>query len=489
VSDAPGWETNAAGTVGRGLAWSFVNNLVSRVGQLAVGIVLARVLAPRDFGLFAIAMVVYAILTSISELGLSVAIVRQPARTAAIAPTVATLSLLSGALLTLLSWAAAEPLARALGDPAAASVIRVMAFATLIAGATAVPSAILQRDFRQDLRMWADTANLVVSTTTALALAFNGAGAMSLAWSRIAGNGVAAVVLYAVVRERHRPGFDRRAAGSLVVFGLPLTAGSLLWFAILNADYVVVGSHLGAVQLGFYVLAFNIASWPISVFSSVVRSVSLPAFARLGSGEGSAEQALASAARILLAVAGPFCALLAVLGRPTIEAVYGARWTAAAGAVACLSILGVLRLCHELAYDYLVATGRSRAVLRVQLGWLLTLCPALLVGVQQGGLVGVGIAHLVVAALVVMPLYARELHAAGVPLGRTMHAVVRPLVGIAVGGAVAAGVQLLDTPALVTVLVAGSAGMCAHLAVVRSIAPAHYRSRKAYRGWRAAQPV
>ena len=70
----------------RALSWSFVNTAVSRFGTLAIGIVLARVLGPQDFGTFAVATVALVAVLSFNELGVSLAIVRWPGDPQEIAP-------------------------------------------------------------------------------------------------------------------------------------------------------------------------------------------------------------------------------------------------------------------------------------------------------------------------------------------------------------------------------------------------------------------
>ncbi|MEO5853122.1 MAG: oligosaccharide flippase family protein, partial [Nocardioides sp.] len=77
----------AAGALG----WSFLNTALTRLGTLAIGVVLARVLGPSEFGTFAVALVALMAVLSFNELGVSLAIVRWPGDPLEIAPTVNTL--------------------------------------------------------------------------------------------------------------------------------------------------------------------------------------------------------------------------------------------------------------------------------------------------------------------------------------------------------------------------------------------------------------
>ena len=85
--------------IGRGLGWSFLNNAIGRLGSFLSGIVIARILVPEEFGVYAVALVVLNVMLSMNELGVSLAVVRRPGSVAPIAPTVTTVALVSSAVL------------------------------------------------------------------------------------------------------------------------------------------------------------------------------------------------------------------------------------------------------------------------------------------------------------------------------------------------------------------------------------------------------
>lgn len=442
--------------------------MVSRAGQLIVGIVLARLLSPKEFGVFAVALVAFTVVLSVSELGVSLAIVRAPddGDVAAMAPTVTTLAIASSAILAAICFAGSPWFASTLGAPEAAGVLRVMSLGVLLAGPTAVPAALLQRAFRQDRKMVADLVNFAVSTLVAILLALRGYGAWSLAWSRVAGNATSALVLLVLAPARYAPGFDAKQARALLAFGVPLAGSSLLVFAVLNVDYIVVGSLLGPISLGLYLLAFNLSSWPVTAFSNVVRSVSLPGFSRLLGEPDALRSGFARSLGLLMAVTIPVCALLAALGLPLVRFVYGARWAPAASALAFLALLGVFRVALELAYDFLVAVGESRVMFRLQAVWLLALAPTLWLGVRIGGIRGVGVGHVVVVAFVVTPAYLWVLRRHGVRAQDLAAHLVRPLAGGALATGAALAVRALVPGDLAQIVIGGTVALAAYVVVV-----------------------
>lgn len=430
--------------VGGGLRWSAVNTIVSRVGQLMVGVVLARLIAPEQFGVFAAALVVIAIVTSVSEMGVSLAIVRATTREEVdrITPVVTTLSILSGCVLAGMLALSAPLLASALGAPEATGPIRVLSLVLVTAGFSAVPAVLLQREFLQGRKLTADLSAFIVSTAVVVVLAAAGLGVWALVWSRLVLHVVSAVILFALAPARYRPGFNLDEARRLLAFGLPLGATSVVAIGLLEADYAVIGPVLGPTALGLYVLAFNISGWPVSAFSLTVRAVSVPGFSQLRSDPELHRASYGQTLGLLFVAVVPFCVLLGTLAGPLIRVVYGERWSAAAAPLVFLAVLGAGRVMAQLAYDFLVSAGASRQAFQLSLIWLVTLVPALIAGAHMGGIEGVGVAHVVILLGVVVPTHVIILKRYGVEPSSILGPVLRPLLGGLAMVAVALLVQL-----------------------------------------------
>src|SRR2546430_17622254 len=98
-------------------------------------------------------------------------------------------------------------------------------------------------------------------------------------------------------------------------YGMPLAGSMVVVFAVTNLDQLVVGRVLGPTALGFYVLALNLATWPVTMFSLPVRNVAPAAFARLQHDREAMRAAFLSAAALLCAVALPICLVIGEIGR------------------------------------------------------------------------------------------------------------------------------------------------------------------------------
>jgi lipopolysaccharide exporter len=269
-------ETPEATTVGsrvrRGLAWSTASNMVLRVGNLVVGIIMARVIAPEAFGVFAIALTVWSILGSLAEFGLGADLVRRDDFERHI-PTVATMGAVLSAGLAVAMFFGSPAIAAAFGSQEATVVVQLMSVPLFLIGLSVVPAALLQRNFRQGKLFVVDGSALVLSTGVMIVLAVAGFGASSLAFGRIAGQLATVVMQYLAVRRWPKFGWNRVVAREAMSFGLPLALANVVSWSIITVDNLIVARMTGAVELGLYVLAFNVASWPMSVAGQSVRVI------------------------------------------------------------------------------------------------------------------------------------------------------------------------------------------------------------------------
>lgn len=452
--------------VTKALGLSFLNTAVGRLGTVLTGILLAHILVPADFGAFAVALVALTALLSINELGVSIALVRWPGNPRDIAPTVNTISMISSGVLYAICWFGAPEFADQLGSPGAAGVVRLLCGSVLIDGATAAAAQFVNREFRQGARLVVDFVNLGLTTGVTVAFALAGFGPWSLAIGRLVGNGLSAVLLFRLVSLWPKLGFDRRYARELIRMGLPLAGASLLTVAMLNVDYVITGHVLGAVALGLYLQAFNLASWPVNMFSTVVRRVSLAAFARVQHDPEKRQEVLARLTGLLMAATLPVCALLGLLALPLVTTLYGREWQGATGALEFLVILGAVRVAGELGYDYLVALGYGRRTMWLQAGWFAALVVFLPIGARLDGIRGVGGAHAAVAVLLVLPAFAFAIRTTGVPIGVLARAIARPMIGCALLVVVLLEVRWHTSPSLDRLLIGGALGLAVYVPVV-----------------------
>jgi PST family polysaccharide transporter len=446
--------------IGGGAGRVFLDAVSARFGTLVIGLVLARMMSPRDFGAFGVAVLALLAVQSIGQLEVGSALVLWRSAPEEIAPTVTTISLASSAAIYAACYAGAPAFAATMGAPSAAHVIRIMALNVVIGGIVTSPRAMLQRRAPQ-LRVMVEQVDNWIGVIVTIWLAATGHGLMSLAVGRIAGS-LASATLFVVFSPRAlRIGFRPSQVGALLQMALPFAAAAALAFGITNVDQIVVGHMLHTAHLGYYVLALCLGTWPVTMFSQPVRDAAPVAFARFRRGPQVVGSAFMSSANLLASVTLPVCVVISISAAPLIRLIYGPAWAPAAHVLVWLAPLATLRVFYALANDYFAALASSRRGLIFQLIWLVTLVPAVAAAASKYGILGVAVVQVFVAVLFLLPWYLTELKPLAIwprlPTARLSF----PFAAAAAVGLIAFGVQRLVPDDRVDLAIGGSAGLAA----------------------------
>jgi lipopolysaccharide exporter len=394
-----------AANVRSGAIWSFSGTILLRLSGIGITAIVARILTPHDFGVFAVATTVFTIVTAIGEFGVTSCLARADLDVDALAPTLWSVSLVSSLIMAGVLYKFAGPIAANLGSRDAARPVQVMGLVMVFWGIAAVPTAQAVRDFRQEKLFLANALSFVPSVAVLLFLARHGSGAMAFAWSKVVGQGISCAVILLSAPKLYLPGLTRGALAVLYKFGMPLAGANFIGYILQNVDYALIGRFIGPVLLGTYVLAFNAASWSSTLLGGVLSTVSMPAFSRVKHDAARLSGAMADGIRVVMLTAAPMCTLVIALSRPLVLTLYGERWAAAAAVLSILACYGLISVVGVLFASMLAAMGRSKFVLAVQSIWLAGLIPAMAIGVRKDGIVGAAIAHIVIIGPIVLPCY------------------------------------------------------------------------------------
>ena len=444
---------------GRGFGWAMAGQVVMKMGSFGVSLVMVRLMAPHDFGLYAVALAVNAFVIHVNDMGMIAATVQWRGRVEDMAATARTMSAAFSVAWYAVIFTAAPFIAELAGSPDATHLVRLLSLTILLDGVTAVSVGVLLRTFRQDALMKAIAIGFVFSAVISITCAVNGAGAISFVLGMMAQSAVVGVIVLRKAGIPIRFGFDRVIAQRLIVFGAPLALGLGIESILMYSDSVIIGHELGTDVLGFYLLAFNVSSWVPGMVGTAVRYVSIPAFSRLAEGDKEAlDDGVQRSLPMMIALVAPIAALMAALSPALIHFLYGKEWIESADALRFLAAVMVARMFTALVFDIQTGLGNTRFTVLLNVVWLVALVPSLWFGAHYGGMSGAAAAHAVIALLVAMPFATWMLHRAGVDMVPVAKRIARPvLAGVAAGLTMAAVAHPIESH-FVQLVVAGGSG-------------------------------
>jgi len=453
----------------RGVLWSYGSYVGGRVVTLASTAILARVLAPEDFGLVALALIFIALLETVSSLGVTQAlVVVEDEQVDERAETAFAFSIGLGLALTLVT-VALGPLAAAFFDePDLVALLPVLGATFFLRALASTHYALAQKrlDFRS--RTAAEIAEVAVRGVVGISLALAGFGAWSLVLAYLAGTVTLTLVLWVMIPWRPSLNPRRAHLRELLSFGGTLSAVDVVAAAISNADYVLIGRILGAGSLGLYTLGFRLPELLILNLSVVVGRVLYPAFAAVD--RSALAPAFLSSLRYTAMVGLPLTAALPILAEPLVLLVFGDQWL---GSVESMQVLAVYALSVALSIPAgaaFKAIGRADVLLKLALPRLALLIAALAVFVDEG-IVAVAACQAVGGALFALAENVLAARALGARSKSMLSALWPPLVATAVMAAVLVGVQILIEPPWLVVIAGTAAGGATYLAVLWTLVP------------------
>jgi len=381
----------------RGIPWALLTYASTRAVTVLTTLVLARLLAPADFGLFAMGTLGMELVSVFSGLWLGAALIVRPDMDRRAEGTVLTLLVGSGALLALALSASAPLLAAFFGEPRLTGIVILLAAVLLVSGVNWFYETLLQRELAFRRRFVCQIARTLAFSVVALGLAAGGAGVWSLVVAYLAGYVANAGALLLLTPYRVRPAFDRGEARRVVESGRGFLSQDLAVFLGENADYLAVGRILGPSQLGFYSMAFRQAELPHYAIAEPVGRVTFPAFAQMRQRGEDVRPAFLNTLRLMALVTIPLGVVLSAAAVPFAAALLGADWTPMAAPLAVLGVWAIMRPLQVTVGNLLNSLGRAALYGRVSMVLLTPLVAGALLAASVGGITAVAwvlVAHM-----------------------------------------------------------------------------------------------
>jgi O-antigen/teichoic acid export membrane protein len=348
-------------------AWWSALEITARYSvQFIVMVVLARLLAPADFGLIAMLLVFTTIAVLFVDSGFGTALVQKQDTSDDDETTV----FLSGIGISIgvgcILWFCAPLIADFYAQPQLVPLTRLMVFVLPLSALAAVPDALLtqQMDFRA--RANAEIIASLCSGAVGVTMAWRGFGVWSLAWQSIISIALRAAMLWLYSHWRPRGRFRIKSLRGLFAFGSYMLMANLLNTISMRLQSLLIGRLFNSSVLGFYTLAQNTQQAPAQFMSNVLNRVGLPVFSSVADQPAKLVGALRLSLRVAIFVFVPCMVGIAVIAKSLITVLYGARWAPAAPLLSVLAVAAMFWPLHVLNLAAIGARGRSDLVFKLE---------------------------------------------------------------------------------------------------------------------------
>lgn len=351
----------------KGVSWSVIDNLANAGITFLIGIILARILSPAEFGLIGMITIFIAVSNSIVDSGFSSALIRKVEPKNVDYNTVFYFNLCLGIGLYIVLFFSAPAISQFFKEPILISITRVMGTILIINAFGIVQRSLLVKevDFKTQTKI--SLIASIMSGFVGIVLALKGFGVWSLVSQQISRQLLNSIFLWVFNTWRPALEFSKESFQELFGFGSKLLISGLIDTIYNNIYYLIIGKFYSAVQLGQYTRAEQFNSIFSSNLTNVVQRVSYPVLCSI---QDDGERLKLTYRRVIKAtMLVTFACMLGLvaIAKPLILLLIGVKWMPAVAYLQIICFAGMLQPLHAINLNMLMVKGRSDLFLRLEI--------------------------------------------------------------------------------------------------------------------------
>lgn len=422
--------------------WVGISNIFLNILSLLRSVVLARLLTPEIFGLWAVCTTLVRAIKVFTETGFTAALIQRQDRAEEARDTAFTLLILRGTLITLITIAAAPFFASFYEQPILQPLVSVLAIAFLITGFHNINTVFYEKELKFRRLVYLEQVATVSGFIFVVIVAYIYRNAWALVAAHLFTVTVTVLLSYLMIPAKPRFAIDKKIALELFHYGKFVSGAAMVIFITFEIDNLIIGKIIGMEGLGLYSVAFMLANLPATHLAKVVSGVMLPAYSKLQSDYAALRVAYLRTLEFIAALAIPASVGLGVLAPQILGVIFGERWLPAVDALRVLAVFGCLRAISALNGYLYNAIGKPKTTFYITLSKLFVIALFIFPLTTRYGIVGAAIAVTVPSILTFIADFVllRRI------IGLDLRSVIKPLLRTLSFSAVMAAVLLLMQP-------------------------------------------
>lgn len=379
-----------------GVKWSTISQISRQGTQLLTTVVLARLLAPSDFGLLGMATVVIGFIAIFKDLGTSAAIIQKRDLSDELLSSIFWVNAGFGTLSMAVVFFGARLGGLFYNNPEVVPILQALSVSFFISGLSILQQALLERSLAFNTLGKIEIISVVCGAIIGIGLALSGTGVWSLVFQLLTTVSATTVLLWLNSKWRPKPVFNWIEVKAVSSYSLNLTGFSIFNYFSRNADYLLIGRYLGAQDLGYYTLAYRILLFPLQNISLVIERVMFPVYSNIQKDNKRFINIYLKVAAAIALISFPLMTGVFTLSKPFISALFGIKWEPVILLIMILAPVGLIQSIGTTVGTIYKAKGRTDWLFRWGVGSGIFTIIAFIIGLRWG-IVGVAAAYAAVS--------------------------------------------------------------------------------------------
>lgn len=350
-----------------GIFWSFLQTVGSGGIQFIATLILARILTPGDFGLIGMLTIFITVSQTLVSAGFNQALIQKKETDEEDYSSVFYINLVISICLYGILFFTAPLIADFYHQPILISLTRVLALIFIINAFSYVQQVRLIKEMRFKTLMLIHLPSTIISGFIAIMMAFYGYGVWSIVALQLIMQLAYAIQIWAYSKWKPLFSFNKKKSKSLFNFGSKLMISGIIHSIYENVYLVIIGKFFPLDVLGYYQNAQKLVDTPTQAFSSVISSVTFPAFSSLQDNDTKLKEGYKRSIQQLLFWLCPLLTLSAVLAKPLFRIVLTDKWLPSVPFFQLLCIVGIFYPLNAFNLNIVNVKGRSDLFLKLEI--------------------------------------------------------------------------------------------------------------------------
>jgi len=365
--------------------------------NLALTVILARLLNPSDFGLIGMAMILIGLLDSVSELGIKASLVQKKESIKSYLDTAWTIQLFRGILLFLCLSLSAPIVAGFFREPMLNSIIPILALKPVVVGLNNPAAINFVRELKFRKQFVLQISGVILRLFLVIPLAFILRNVWVLVIGNLSVSGGTMITSYLMYPYRPRLSFDFKKGSEMFNFGKWLLGSQIIYIIVRTVPSTIIGRLMDAASLGIYRIADQFGNLPAFILRQITNKVLFPAYTKL---QEDKRRLRSGYDRVLNLVCGPVIPMSIggfILREPIVHHILGSKWYDVADPLGVLLLAGGVHLIVQTSFPLFMGMGHPKVIFLIRIAsttaLLVTIYPLFLIWGIEGVAFSVLISH------------------------------------------------------------------------------------------------
>lgn len=372
--------------------WSFLEKLSSQAVSFIIGIILARLLTPYDYGVVGLTAIFIAISNVFIEAGFANALIQNQHRTEKDLSTAFYFNVVVGLVCYIVLWVATPSIANWFNEPLLIPLLKIVGLNVVLNSLCIVQTALLTAKLNIRLQTIINLSAQVPAGILAMIMAYKCMGVYALAMQTVLSSLIKVVLLWIFAKWIPKEKFNKNSFISLWKFGSRLLGANLIGTAFNQIYSIIIGKFIGKKELGYFSKANGLCSNVDGVTTGIVQRVALPVLAKYQEDERQLTEKFREIMRLLVMLIAPMTSFLCFASDDIIVLLWTEKWLDCSLLFKILIVGIMFGPIGQMSLSLMQALGKTGMVLKLEFPKKFVYCICLSIGFYYG-VVGLAIAQ------------------------------------------------------------------------------------------------